>query len=185
VAFFLAAGAGMLGPVVTGLSENPFAILTAIVAPAVLTNACSILALGTSNRIARVVDRTRSINAELSALPAGSPLFDDLNRQYDRLRARAQLLLKALRIIYAALGGFAASALISLIGAVVAYTGSQLAFWIAGAIALAVGICAVSALVAGCTLMVRETRLALLSITEEEAVARKRYQARSQSAGPI
>jgi len=130
------------------------------------------------------VDRTRSINAELSALPAGSPLFDDLNRQYDRLRARAQLLLKALRIIYAALGGFAASALISLIGAVVAYTGSQLAFWIAGAIALAVGICAVSALT-GCTLMVRETRLALLSITEEEALARKRYQARSQSAGPI
>ena len=112
----------------SGLSENPFAILTAIVAPAVLTNACSVLALGTSNRIARVVDRTRSINVEVSQLPGGSLLLDDLNRQYERLRVRAQLLLRALRIIYAALGGFAASALISVIGAVVTYTGSHLAF---------------------------------------------------------
>lgn len=169
----------------TGLSENPFAILTAIVAPAVLTNACSVLALGTSNRIARVVDRTRVVNAELVALPAGSPLLDDLNRQYDRLRMRARMLLRALRIIYAALGGFAASALISVIGAVVTYIARPLAFWIAGAIALVVGVFAVSALVVGCTLMVRETRLALLSIAEEEALARKRYQAHSQTAGPI
>ena len=168
-----------------GFSENPFAILTAIVAPAVLTNACSVLALGTSNRIARVVDRTRVVNTELVELPAGSPLLNNVNRQYERLRVRAKLLLKALRIIYAALGGFAASALISVIGAVVTYTARQLAFWIAGAIALAVGIFAVSALVSGCTLMVRETRLALLSIGEEEALARKRYQARSQPAGPI
>jgi len=166
---------------VTGLSENPFAILTAIVAPAVLTNASSVLALGTSNRIARVVDRTRVVNAELIALPAGSPRLDDLNRQYERLRVRAQLLLRALRIIYAGLGGFAASALISVIGAVVTYIARQLAFWIAGAIALAVGIFAVSALVTGCMLMVRETRLALLSIAEEEALARKRHQAHSQT----
>ena len=169
----------------TGLSDSPFAILTAIVAPAVLTNACSVLALGTSNRIARVVDRTRVVNAELVALPAGSLVLDDLNRQYERLRVRAQLLLRALRIIYAALGGFAASALISVIGAVVTYTASQLAFWVAGGIALAAGIFAVSAVVTGCALMVRETRLALLSIAEEEALARKRYQAHSQTAGPI
>ena len=36
---------------------NPFAVLTAVVAPAILTNACSVLALGTSNRLARVVAR--------------------------------------------------------------------------------------------------------------------------------
>ena len=170
---------------VAGLSDNPFAILTAIVAPAVLTNACSVLALGTSNRIARVVDRTRVVNAELAALSAGSPVLDDLNGQYERLRLRAQLLLRALRIIYAGLGGFAASALISVVGAVITYTASQLTFWIAGGLALAVGIFAVGALVSGCTLMVRETRLALLSLSEEEALARKRHQARVQTAGPI
>ena len=42
-------------------ADNPFAVLTAIVAPAILTNACSVLSLGTSNRIARVVDRTRVV----------------------------------------------------------------------------------------------------------------------------
>ena len=34
-----------------GLNENPFAVLTAVVAPAILTNACSVLSLGTANRI--------------------------------------------------------------------------------------------------------------------------------------
>ena len=37
------------------MSDNPFAALTAVVAPAILTNASSILALGTGNRVARVV----------------------------------------------------------------------------------------------------------------------------------
>lgn len=165
--------------------ENPFAIVTAVVAPAVLTNACSVLALGTSNRIARVVDRTRVINAELAGLPAGSPAADDFNRQFERLRIRAQMLLKALRIIYAALGGFAASALITVLGAVLTFLATHIIFWIAGAVALTVGIFAVTALVSGCTLMVRETRLALLSISEEEALARKQHQARIQPPGPI
>ena len=42
-----------------GGSSNPFAILTLIAAPAVLTNAASLLALGTSNRFARNIDRSR------------------------------------------------------------------------------------------------------------------------------
>ena len=46
----------------TSVGNNQFAVLTAIVAPAILTNASSILALG--NRVARVVDRTRIVAAE-------------------------------------------------------------------------------------------------------------------------
>src|SRR6266567_3733024 len=53
-------------PYTTG-AGNPFAVLTAIVAPAILTNASSVLALGTSNRLARVVDRTRIVAAQLAA----------------------------------------------------------------------------------------------------------------------
>lgn len=45
------------------LADNPFAAPTIVVAPAVLTNAASVLCLGTGNRIARVVDRTRVLNA--------------------------------------------------------------------------------------------------------------------------
>jgi hypothetical protein len=39
----------------TVLLSNPFASLSAIAGPAILTNACSVLALGTSNRLGRVV----------------------------------------------------------------------------------------------------------------------------------
>jgi len=53
------------------VAGNPFAVLTAVVAPAILTNACSVLALGTSNRLARVVDRTRVVARELAALLRG------------------------------------------------------------------------------------------------------------------
>ena len=49
----------------TALAANPFASLTVVVGPAVLTNACSVLALGTGNRLARVVDRTRVVTREV------------------------------------------------------------------------------------------------------------------------
>lgn len=52
--------------------STPFAVLTAVVAPAILTNASSVLALGTSNRLARVVDRTRVVTAELGEFEAGT-----------------------------------------------------------------------------------------------------------------
>ena len=39
------------------LPSNPFAVLTFISAPAVLTNASSVLLFGTGNRYGRAVDR--------------------------------------------------------------------------------------------------------------------------------
>jgi Protein of unknown function (DUF2721) len=47
---------------------DPFSILTVVVAPAVLTNASSVLALGTNNRLARVADRTYALTARLAKL---------------------------------------------------------------------------------------------------------------------
>ena len=67
------------------LNENPFAMLTAIVAPAILTNASSVLSLGTSNRLARVVDRTRQIAAELAKLERQSEAHSFYTRQIDAL----------------------------------------------------------------------------------------------------
>ena len=49
------------------LASNPLSILTFIVAPAMLTNASSILVLGTGNRFARAVDRVRTLAAEMKA----------------------------------------------------------------------------------------------------------------------
>jgi len=159
------------------LHENPFAVLTAIVAPAVLTNACSVLCLGIGTRIARVVDRTRALTEAMPKFRQGSPQYGSRVRQLERLQRRAQFLVKALRLLYAALGGLAASALISVIGAASAYFGNQLVFRAIAVIALAIGAFAVTALVAGCVYMVHETRLAVHNLTEEAQEALTDYSA--------
>ena len=58
------------------LENNPFGILTFIVAPAILTNASSIMALGTSNRFARAIDRARSLLAEMERAKNDSEAHD-------------------------------------------------------------------------------------------------------------
>src|SRR3982074_1423683 len=103
------------------LTDNPFGVLTAVVAPAILTNASSVLALGTSNRLARVVDRTRVVWAGLAKLAPGSPAHQAWAAQLAPLQARAQMLLRALRLFYAGLGLFATTALVSVGGAVASY----------------------------------------------------------------
>lgn len=125
------------------------------------------LALGTSNRVARVVDRTRVLTTELARLGPGEPAQSNRMRQIERLRVRARLLMSALRIIYAALGSFAACALISVIGALATSYDIATLFHASAVVALAVGLGGVGALVVGCSKMVAETRLALLGMTEE------------------
>ena len=49
------------------LSQNPFALLSLIAAPAVLTNAASVLVMSTSNRLARVDDQARELAKRLEA----------------------------------------------------------------------------------------------------------------------
>ena len=56
----------------TSVAADPFSILTVVVAPAVLTNASSVLALGTNNRLARVADRSHTVTAQLAKLEPGA-----------------------------------------------------------------------------------------------------------------
>lgn len=149
------------------VAGNPFAVLTAIVAPAILTNACSVLALGTSNRLARVVDRTRIVAAKLSDPGPGAADYQAWADQLPPLHNRTQLLVKALRLFYAGLGLFAASALVSVGGSIVAYYGQAALFHAAATVAVLTGASAVLGLCAGCVLMVRETQLAVKSLEEE------------------
>lgn len=151
----------------TTVAGNPFAVLTAIVAPAILTNASSVLALGTSNRLARVVDRTRVVAAELAASEAEGPEYQIWATQLEPLHVRAQLLLRALRLFYAGLGLFAASALVSVGGSIAAYYGQRLVFETAAALAILTGASAVIGLSCGCVLMVQETKLAVQNLAEE------------------
>ena len=97
---------------------DPFSILTVVVAPAVLTNASSVLALGTNNRLARVADRVHAVTAQLTKLEPGARDYERSNAQLPAPQTRAQLLLGALRCFYLGLGLFASSALISIAGSI-------------------------------------------------------------------
>ena len=154
------------------LNDNPFAVLTAVVAPAILTNACSVLSLGTANRIARVVDRTRVVAAALAALVVGSVDYEGYSHQLERLQMRGKFLLKALQLFYASLGAFAASALAAVVGSAFASYDLSVAYRVAAIIGFVAGAAGVSGLVTGCALMVRETRLAIQNMAEEVDFAR-------------
>jgi hypothetical protein len=146
---------------------DPFSILTIVVAPAVLTNASSVLALGTNNRLARVADRTHAVIAQLSKLDPGARDYEISKAQLPALVTRAQLLLRALRWFYLGLGLFASSALISIAGSIVVYYGARTTFQIAAAIGVLCGASAVISLVCGGILMIRETQLAVRGLADD------------------
>ncbi len=155
-------------------SPNPFGALSLIAAPAVLTNACSVLILSTANRLARAVDRARLLTAEIErASQAGDTPHAEV-RELASAERRALLLLQALRCFYVALGGFALSAFLSLVGAVLAPRAPGVISRPMEVIALATGLVAVGALVTGTVVLVRETRIAVdtLQLRAKEARAR-------------
>jgi len=158
------------------LADNPFAALTIVVAPAVLTNASSVLCLGTGNRIARVVDRTRVLTAELAQLDADSPLRPAYQKQLARLSLRAHLLLRALRFLYTSIGSFASAALISIVGSLLITISGETAFHVLAALGLVAGSVGVAGLVVGCSMMVRETGLAVEFLSEEMELVSQHHQ---------
>lgn len=158
------------------LPDNPFTSLTLIAAPAILTNASSVLALGTSNRFARAIDRARALSAMLEKETASrDPLTIMRVHHLNRVERRALLLLYALRLFYLALGSFAAAALTSLLGATAATTDHHLIFRLTLDVAALSGFVGVGGLVSGCVLLVEETRLAVKSVSEEAQMVRERF----------
>jgi Protein of unknown function (DUF2721) len=153
------------------LDVNPFSVLTFIAAPAILTNASSVMALGTSNRFARVMDRSR-ILAKAIHDEAGAPREVYL-RMLGRNERRGDFLVRALRAFYLSLGCFAGASLVSLLGASIAALDVPYVMRISFGLALAAGIGGVSGLIAGCIHLVRETTLAQLSLHEEADLVRR------------
>ena len=161
--------------------SNPFALLTLIVAPAVLTNAMSVLALSTSNRFLRAGERLRVLAAELSAASSEDERAWRLTH-VNRIEKQAVLLLSALKLEYVALGSFITASLISIVGAGLAARSLHPADEVMIVLALLVGIVGASALVAGCANLFRATRLSMMNIAEEAAIIRQREAQRQSPA---
>ena len=86
------------------LPPNPFAILTFISAPAVLTNASCVLLFGTGNRYGRAIDRMH----QLSSLVEGGASLGEAElrlriRQLEAGETRTSLIVRALTCFYTCL----------------------------------------------------------------------------------
>ena len=142
-----------------------YAILTAMLAPALLMAATASLLVSANARLARVVDRLRTL---IVAWEQDAPDRIGRDQQIQRHRQRAQLVLQACQMLYAALGGFVGT---SLGLAVDAFLGFRL-----GVLPTALAIIGVSFLLLASIAMGREVRLSVRSFDQEldEELARRR-----------
>jgi len=101
----------MIGP---DTVHSPFEAFSLIAAPALLTNATCVLAMGTVNRMLRTRDRMHELFIEAGRnVESVTPYF---LAQTQRVERQAVLLLQALGAIYVALGAFAGGTLMTLLG---------------------------------------------------------------------
>jgi hypothetical protein len=161
--------------------SNPFAVLSLIVAPAILTNASSVLTMSTSNRLARAVDRARELARQLEDTSHPDPSPDEGARESARrlkelaaTEERAALLMRVLQSFYVALGGFAVAVLASLLGAVISLLRTGYVVEALEVIAVSAGGVAVASLVRGSALLVRETGIAVAIMHERAESVRGR-----------
>lgn len=142
-----------------------YAILTAMLAPALLMAATASLLTSANARLARVVDRLRAL---IIAWDEEAPDRAERGVQIQRHRKRAQLVLRACQLLYAALGGFVGT---SLALAVDALLGFRL-----GALPTALAVIGVSFLLLASLALGREVSLSVRSFDEEldQELARRR-----------
>ncbi len=167
--------------------SSPFSLLTFIVAPAIMTNASSVMALGTSNRFARAIDRVRELSTQVEGKEHDpSPAVALRVRQLRYTERRALLLVRALSAFYLSVGSFAAASLVSLLGAAFDLTHQQPLQLVTLVVAFCAGFCGVDGLVAGSGLLVWETRMALRILSEETEfmLSRSRQSQPDTSSGP-
>jgi hypothetical protein len=149
------------------IPANPFAILTFISAPAVLTNASCVLLFGTGNRYGRAIDRVHEL---ADAIERGMEQAEmQLRiRQLQAAETRTSLIVRALTCFYTAVAGFVFSTLVSLIGAMLVSmqveTGTSVTF----AIALLAGVVGVFAMIAGAAMLARESTFSFRVLQDEK-----------------
>lgn len=159
------------------LTQSPFTVLTLIAAPALLTNASSVLAMSTTQRMLRTRDAMRELLAESEEEEISKADGTLLVQHANRIEAQAGLLLHALHAIYLALGAFSGSTLVTLVGAVVlSFQRSTLANALAF-MGLALGAFGVASLIVGSIRLFRATQISLINIRIEAELIRTRTQA--------
>jgi hypothetical protein len=151
------------------LPANPFAALTFISAPAVLTNASCVLLFGTGNRYGRAVDRAHELAETVLRGTGLDPAELDLRiRQLSSAQTRTLLIVRALTCFYTAVAAFVASTLISLIG-VILVSSATTAPTPVFILAFTTGSLGVLAMIAGALMLALESRFSFSVLRQENA----------------
>ncbi len=154
------------------LTTSPFAALTFVAAPALLTNASSVLALGTINRMLRTRDRMHELFEESRAGGQTREERTHLTEVTDRVENQAALLLTSLRAIYSALAAFASATLVTLLGAGLGSTLGGRWVHAMAMLGLVLGFFGAGGLVVACVTLFRATQLSLVNIRDEATLIR-------------
>ena len=158
----------------TVMTESPFGALTFIVAPALLTNASSVLAMSTITRMLRTRDRMQELFALSEADGQSEEEAARLIGQANRVEKQAILLLRALHSIYIALGAFAGATLVTLLGASLTLFHRSAWNQISAMMGIVLGTIGVGGLVYGSMSLLAATRLSLFNLREEAGLIRYR-----------
>ncbi|MCC6536084.1 MAG: DUF2721 domain-containing protein [Bryobacterales bacterium] len=149
------------------------AVLTGMIAPAVLISACGPLLLSTVIRFGRIVDRARGLSDRLEKLVHGKSDEEHVDEkieifydQLDRLARRAKMLQRGMMSLYLALGSFIAS---SVAIGLAAFIGVKGVDWVP----VWIGIVGTLCLLYGSLVLILESREGLDSLEIEMNFIRK------------
>ena len=140
-------------------TQNAFQLLTFIAAPALLTNASTVLVLSTSNRFARAVDRARKLEESKGAPNQEQTLL--------RVTRRALALNRALTAFYVAIASFAIGTFSELLGGGIAAIARGEVAPVITLVGLAVATVGTVAIATGAAFLVAETWDAYSGLREE------------------
>lgn len=166
------------------ITQSPFIALTFVAAPALLTNASSVLALSTINRMLRTRDSMNQLFQESETPNMSSDRIAYFDRQVGRVERQAVLLLRALYLIYIALAAFASATLVTLLGAGLnGFVDANTVRVFAG-LGVAMGVVGVAGLVCGSGCLLSATQISLAGLRDEAEVIRARQLRRRNPTAP-
>jgi len=155
--------------------DNPFSVLSYIVAPALLTNTTALLLMGTINRFGRAVDRARAVaeRAAKGETQGDAEVERLIESELGICRRRVNIIRNALTAFYTATACLAVATLVSLVGALIGPVSSAVVLDLALAISAAFGVAGVSAIVFGSATLVGESRLGAQANMHETAYVQR------------
>jgi len=142
--------------------DNPFLPLSFIAGPAILTNASGLMLNGASIRYNLAIGLWRDLQSDIHGYEnAAGTHYTDRHRALELANKRVVLIVRALNLLYCAVGGFGLSTLFGLTGALMIASASEWAIEAAKAATVLTGGFALLSLLGAAAVFTLESRCTL------------------------